>query len=64
MKSNNPIHSSDKVEWTAQIDPALLPLGYRLGQADNTIEIDPDAAALIRRVQNDGDGEDVDEPKA
>jgi hypothetical protein len=64
MKNNNSSPSSDKVERTIRIDPASLPLGYRLRQADNMVEIDPDAAALIRRAQNEGGGEAVDQPKA
>jgi len=64
MKNNNSIPSSNKEERTVQIDPASLPLGYRLGQADNVIEIDPDAAALIRRAHGEGDEDVVDGSEA
>jgi hypothetical protein len=64
MKNNNSNPSSDKAERTIRIDPASLPLGYRLRQADNMVEIEPDAAALIRRAQNEGGGEVVDGSEA
>jgi len=64
MKSNNSISSSNREERTVQIDSSSLPLGYRLGQADNVIKIDPDTVALVRRAHGEGDEEVVDGSEA